>query len=224
MTTSVLFIRVSLLLVSSFLIPMVRTPLCSSCQYDFFICSPSRVLILNMLFSFHLSPRVSAPLLNKVSMGVIGPKFAWTNRTGCCLSMAPALSRWFSYVCVCVSVCLCHIDAGTVCMPTSLCGRPTSKQPVTHTHFYTHTNVLDVLMLLEILVRLLLRLPRITPSATAPSNPNENSCYILNSQGDAAVPLSSFQSFQPHIPIWLWGAKFKFISVRIKYIVKRPMK
>lgn len=76
MTTSVLFIRVSLLLVSSFFIPMVRTPLCSSCQYDFFICSPSRVLILNMLFSFHLSPRVSAPLLNKVSMGVIGPKFA----------------------------------------------------------------------------------------------------------------------------------------------------
>lgn len=216
MTTSVLFIRVSLLLVSSFLIPMVRTPLCSSCQYDFFICSPSRVLILNMLFSFHLSPRVSAPLLNKVSMGVIGPKFAWTNRTGCCLSMAPALSR-FGYVCVCLSV-------SVTLMPTSLCGRPTSKQPVTHTHFYTHTNVLDVLMLLEILVRLLLRLPRITPSATAPSNPNENSCYILNSQGDAAVPLSSFQFFQPHIPIWLWGAKFKFISVRIKYIVKRPMK
>lgn len=138
MTTSVLFIRVSLLLVSSFLIPMVRTPLCSSCQYDFFICSPSRVLILNMLFSFHLSPRVSAPLLNKVSMGVIGPKFAWTNHTGCCLSMAPALSR-FGYVCVCLSVSVTLTPGLFACRLPSVAVLLPSNQ--SHTHIFTRTQM-----------------------------------------------------------------------------------
>lgn len=92
---------------------------------------------------------------------------------------------------VCVHVCLCRIYGGCVCGSTSLCGRPTSQLPVRlphthiHTHiFYTYPNVLDGLMLLEILAPLPPCLPRITPSATAPSNPNENSCYILNSQED----------------------------------------
>ncbi len=78
-------------------------------------------------------------------------------------------------------MCVC------VCVSTSLCGRPTSPPSVTptHTHTHIHPNVLDVLMLLEILALLMPRLPRITPSATALCNPNENSCYILNSHGDA---------------------------------------
>lgn len=117
---------------------MVRTPLCSSCQYDFFISSPSRVLILNMLFSFHLSPRVSAPLLNKVSMGVIGLKFAWTNRTGCCLSMAPALSRWFSYVCVCVCLSLSHWRRD--CLRADFPLWPSYFQATSHTHTFLHAH------------------------------------------------------------------------------------
>lgn len=90
-----------------------------------------------------------------------------------------------------VCVCLCHIDARSVCVfafPLRASYFPATSQ--THTH--THPNVLDVLMLLEILARLLL--PRITPSATAPSNPNENSCYILNSQEDCLTIIFSLLS------------------------------
>lgn len=89
---------------------------------------------------------------------------------------------------MCVSVSVTLTPASSVCVSTSLCGRPTSQPPVrpTHAHSHTHPNALDVLMRLEILVCLLPRLPRITPSATAPANPNENSCYILNSREDVS--------------------------------------
>lgn len=125
---------------------------------------------------FHLSRRVSTPLLNKVSVGVIGPKFALTKSLS---AQAAPFFGWFClYLHARVCICLRRIYGGPVCGSTSLCGRPTSQPPFRHPHtyvhthiFYTYPNVLDGLMLLEILAPLPPCLPRITPSATASFQP-----------------------------------------------------
>ena len=175
---------------------------------------------------FHLARRVSPRLLNKVSVGVIGPEFALTNRAGCCSSAAAAaaaaaLSGWFSFRWVCV--CLCQVDARNasmcVCVSTSLCGCPTSQPPVTPTHTFVHTpkcawranafGNISAPAAGACQGLLLLQQPL--------SNPNENSCYILNSHGDVgclAIILSLLSAV-------CRGAKFKFISARKeKYILK----
>lgn len=88
-------------------------------------------------------------------------------------------------------------SAGVLLLPPVT---PTHPHTHTRTQSYTYPNVLDVLMLLEILALLMARLPRITPSATALCNPNENSCYILNSQGDAGC--LHYHPFTPFSPLY----------------------
>lgn len=121
-----------------------------------------------------------------------------------------------------VYVCLCRLPFAGVLLPIPSAS-DTPPHPTrlhTHTNAHTHPNVLDVLMLLEILARSVAPcLPRITPSATALlSNPNENSCYISNSQRRRRLP-----RYHPLSPVFLFDSEVpnsNSFQRRRKYILK----
>lgn len=116
------------------------------------------------------------------------------------------LSGWLSFGWVCVW--LCHICEDVVIF--TLLG--SYFLAARHTHTFIHsTNVLEILMLLEILARLLPHLPRINPSASWALM--RIHVTFWNSRGPAeCLTIIPFRSFQLPVPIRLRGAKFKFCN------------
>lgn len=193
-------------------VPYGRVILFSNCKYhlSLFLCSPIYLPAVSSVprcsdfhLSFHLSPRVSHPLLNKVSVGVIGPKFALTNRAGCCNSAAAALFRMIQLQ---VGGCL-PLSHACVCVFFPL-----------HASYFPATSHTRTFLHIAKCAWRINAFGNINTAAAAPakdysicnSSPNENSCYITNSQGDVgclAITRSSLTlrcQIQIHFSKYIW--------------------